>query len=266
MPAAALAPTAPAPATTRPAAPPSAPAPPASPPLPASHGGGPLLALRGLSFAYPGGRHALRGVSLELAPGEWALLCGENGSGKTTLSRLLLGLLRPPKGTVFLGGRDIARMKTAELAGSIGYVFQEPEHQFVTGSVLDEMLYGPLSCTGRRRGGGLPEAEIERAKRLLEAAGLSGKEHSSPYLLSGGEKRLLGAAAQFMTPKLLYILDEPTAGTDYAAASLLVNLCRQASVEGAALLVITHEPELFRHEADVIFTMQNGLLGEPERK
>lgn len=226
---------------------------------PTGSGSRPLLSLRGLSYAYPRGREALRGVSLELAQGEWALLCGTNGSGKTTLAKLLIGLLRPPKGTMLLDGQDIAGMKTGRLAESIGFVFQEPEHQFVTGSVIEEMLYGPKAKLGRK-GAELPQQVLERAQRLLAAAGLSGRQQDSPYLLSGGEKRLLGAAAQFMTPKKLYILDEPTAGTDYAAADLLVRLCRGASAEGAALLVITHEPELFGREADVVFTLRDGEL------
>lgn len=222
----------------------------------------PLLRLNGLSYTYRrSGGKALDDVSLQLAAGEWGLLCGPNGSGKTTLSKLLMGLLRPPKGMAFLDGEDVSALKTGQLAQQIGYVFQEPEHQFVAGNVREEMLFGPRALLGRReRKLDLPAAVQERADRLLKEAGLIAKQQESPYLLSGGEKRLLGVSCQFMTPKRLYILDEPTAGLDYAAADLLVRLCRGAAAEGAALLMITHEPELFGRWPDVIFTLRHGKL------
>ncbi|WP_433946792.1 ABC transporter ATP-binding protein [Paenibacillus sp. SN-8-1] len=220
-----------------------------------------LLELRNLTFRYPGSAAAvLRGISLSLRPGEWALICGENGSGKTTLSQLLMNLLPMPRGTFYWEGKEAARMKTYELAEQIGYLFQEPEHQFVTSNVLDEMLYGPKLDLSLEPGASVPEELMQRAERLLEAAGLSGRQDASPYLLSGGEKRLLGAAAQFMSRKKLYILDEPTAGTDYAGAQLFINLCRTAYEEGAALLVITHEPDRFEDEVDTIFTLDQGEL------
>ncbi|WP_138494955.1 ABC transporter ATP-binding protein [Paenibacillus pinistramenti] len=235
-----------------------------------------LLELRGLRFQYPSGAEALRGVSLHLGAGQMGLLCGENGSGKTTLSRLLIGLLRAPKGMLFLDGMDIGRMKAAQLARHVGYVFQEPAHQFVTGSVLEEMLFEPLSLLKLRvpkqwqgdAGSRLEWAQeqpalkpyLERAGLLLREAGLSSKAYLSPYLLSGGEQRLLGAVVQFMVPKLLYVLDEPTAGTDFASAGLLARLCRQAADEGAGLLLITHEPELFNEYADIRFQLDKGRL------
>ncbi|WP_246021844.1 ABC transporter ATP-binding protein [Paenibacillus zeisoli] len=221
----------------------------------------PLLELRNLAFRYPGSAATvLRGISMSLRPGEWALICGENGSGKTTLSQLLMNLLPMPKGVLFWEGREASRMKTYELAEQIGYLFQEPEHQFVTSNVLDEMLYGPRLDMSLEPGAPVPEEVMQRAESLLEVAGLGGRHDASPYLLSGGEKRLLGAAAQFMSRKKLYVLDEPTAGTDYAGAKVLTNLCRTASEEGAALLIITHEPEHFEDEADTIFTLDQGEL------
>ncbi|WP_234414322.1 ABC transporter ATP-binding protein [Paenibacillus sp. CAA11] len=236
---------------------------------PAASGREPLLELRQLSFRYPGGQQqALRDVSLSLRPGSWTLLCGENGSGKTTLSRLLMGLLPLPKGSVYWDGQDAARLGTDRLAGEIGYVFQEPDDQFVAGTVLEEMLYGPLASRQRRRFARrrkeVPGAELEalktRALLLLHSAGLAGKENASPYLLSGGEKRLLSAAAQFMVPKRLYILDEPTSGTDYAACGLMKQLCLQAIEKGAALLMITHEPEQFAAAADTVITLDQGRV------
>uniref|UniRef100_UPI000ABD705B ABC transporter ATP-binding protein n=1 Tax=Paenibacillus phocaensis TaxID=1776378 RepID=UPI000ABD705B len=221
----------------------------------------PLLEVRGLSYAFARRTEpVLRDVRLTLYPGEWRLLCGDNGSGKTTLSRLLIGLLPPPKGTVFWQGRDTARRTLYDLASEIGYVFQQPEHQFVASTVWDELLYSPRAELGLRPQDPVPEELRQRAERMLEAIGLSGKTGESPYGLSGGEKRLLSAASVMICRKSLYILDEPTAGIDYGGVRLLTALCREAVQQGAALIMITHEPELFEGEPVKRWRMAEGQL------
>ncbi|MCT2197268.1 energy-coupling factor ABC transporter ATP-binding protein, partial [Paenibacillus sp. p3-SID1389] len=248
------------PAAERPAAP--APAPAAAAPVFRT----PLLEARGLSYAFArGAEPVLRDVSLTLYPGEWRLLCGDNGSGKTTLSRLLMGLLRPPKGTVFWQGKDTARRTLYDLASEIGYVFQQPEQQFVASTVLDELLYSPRAELGLRPRDPVPEEWRQRAERMLEAIGLSGKTGDSPYWLSGGEKRLLSAASVMICPKRLYILDEPTAGIDYSGVRLLTALCREALDQGAALIMITHEPELFEGQRVKRWRIAEGQLQDEER-
>ncbi|WP_458476087.1 ABC transporter ATP-binding protein [Paenibacillus sp. TH7-28] len=233
----------------------------AAPPAEQAPAAAPLLAVRGLTFAYaPKSAPVLSGVDLTLGPGEWRLLCGENGSGKTTLSRLLMGLLRPPKGAVFWRGKDAARLSLYKLAADIGYVFQQPEQQFVAATVWDELLYGPRCQLRLKKRDPLPEALNRRALELLETIGLQNKPGVSPYLLSGGEKRLLSIAASMISPKKLYILDEPTAGIDYNGVRMLIALCRQALAGGASLIVITHEPELFAGNPVGQWSMREGRL------
>jgi energy-coupling factor transport system ATP-binding protein len=171
-----------------------------------------------------------------------------------------MGLLKPPKGRIWWEGQDIARLSLSELAGEIGYVFQQPEQQFVANTVLDELLFGPRAALRLRPRERTPEAWLQRADTLLSVTGLKGKEHLSPYMLSGGEKRLLSIAAVMIMPKKLYILDEPTAGTDLHGVSKLAALCRNAVVSGAALIMITHEPELFAQEEAAIWRMNQGSL------
>ncbi|MCH1639784.1 ATP-binding cassette domain-containing protein [Paenibacillus timonensis] len=244
---------------------PRAPGPSAAVPAPAAMPV-PLLEARGLSYAFArGAEPVLRDVRLTLYPGEWRLLCGDNGSGKTTLSRLLMGLLPPPKGTVFWQGRDTARRTLYDLASGIGYVFQQPEQQFVASTVWDELLYSPRTELGLRPRDPVPEELRQRAERMLEAIGLAGKTGESPYWLSGGEKRLLSAASVMICPKRLYILDEPTAGIDYGGVRLLTALCREALGQGAALIMITHEPELFEGQPVKRWRMAEGQLREEER-
>ncbi|GIO37876.1 putative HMP/thiamine import ATP-binding protein YkoD [Paenibacillus antibioticophila] len=221
----------------------------------------PLLEISGLTFQY--GRNTpavLEDVSLKLQPGEWHLLTGDNGSGKTTLSRLLLGLLPLPAGSIFWQGRDIAGISLYKLAEEIGYVFQQPELQFVTANVMEELLYGPRCQLGLRAKDDLPEQVMQQAEEVLQLLGLQLEQDASPYLLSGGKKRLLSAASVFMTGKKLIILDEPTAGADYLGAGRLSALCRRAVQEGASILMITHEPEFFAGEYTIRWHLENGRL------
>ncbi|MBU5673533.1 ABC transporter ATP-binding protein [Paenibacillus brevis] len=221
----------------------------------------PLLEISGLTFQY--GRNApavLEDVSLKLQPGEWHLLTGDNGSGKTTLSRLLLGLLPLPPGSIFWQGHDIAGISLYKLAEEIGYVFQQPEQQFVTANVMEELLYEPRCQLRLRAKDDLPKQVIQRAEEVLQLLGLSLEQDASPYLLSGGKKRLLSAASVFMTGKKLIILDEPTAGADYLGAGRLSALCRKAVQEGTSILMITHEPEFFAGEYTIRWHLENGRL------
>nr|WP_252361662.1 ATP-binding cassette domain-containing protein [Paenibacillus terrae] len=228
---------------------------------PGAKPGLPLLEVKGLAFTYPGSsRAALAGVSLALAPGERAVLLGENGSGKTTLGKLMMGLLPAPKGCMWWEGQDMEKLPIHQLAAGIGYVFQQPEHQFAAATVWDECLYSVRIKLGLRAGEPIPAAYEERAQRLLTAARLDHRLNASPYLLSGGQKRLLSVAAQFILPKKLYILDEPTAGTDYEGASILLRVCAEQSAEGAAFLIITHDMQFAESFSSHILYMEKGQL------
>ncbi|WP_231503679.1 ATP-binding cassette domain-containing protein, partial [Paenibacillus sp. 1-18] len=127
--------------------------------------------MKELAFTYPGRqRAALTGVSLALAPGERVVLLGENGSGKTTLGKLLMGLLPAPKGCMWWEGEDMAKLPIHQLATGIGYVFQQPEHQFAAATVWEECLYSVRVKLGLRSGEAIPVAYEERAQRLLAGA------------------------------------------------------------------------------------------------
>ncbi|OAB36907.1 hypothetical protein PMSD_11435 [Paenibacillus macquariensis subsp. defensor] len=226
--------------------------------LPGKEGVTPLLQLHKLSYTYPAGQQVLREVSFTLQPGDWGILVGENGSGKSTLSRLLMGLIRVPRQSIFWDGKDIAGLSVADLAEDIGYVFQQPEYQFVTHSVWDEVTYGYRSR--RHKHTALTEQEVASAEQMLEAAGLLGRRHDSPYLLSQGEKRILSVVCQFVIPKKLVILDEPTSGIDYAAAERILALCRERVKDGTALLMITHDPNLVARDTSVVLQLHHGEL------
>jgi energy-coupling factor transport system ATP-binding protein len=181
-----------------------------------------LAAVRELSFAYPGGRPALQGISFELERGEVVALLGPSGSGKSTLLRALAGLVPHFHGGSFAGqvmvaGRDTRRVRPAELAGTVATVFQDPEDQVVMTVVGNEVAFGLENV-------GTPAREIwPRAERALATVGAAHLRQRRTVELSGGElQRVCLASALALEPELL-LLDEPTSQLDSEAADLFLD-------------------------------------------
>lgn len=221
----------------------------------------PLLELKDFSFQYnkrvP---FIFKNVNVQLEQGQWVMLRGENGAGKTTLSKLLTGLLRVPKGQMFWQGKDMGKWSLYDFSQQIGYVFQQPEQQFVAHTVRDELLYSPRSLIGLSPKDDTPDYLLHRLEEILTDIGLAEKQDISPFLLSGGEKRLLSVAGSMIVSRKLYILDEPTAGLDYIGVLKLIRLCRQAIAMGAAIIMITHEPRLFSEEQIIEWHVADGKI------
>ena len=235
-------PSAPASASTLPPSAASASAPVPSP--------GALVTARGLSFAYDGGPDVVRGVDLALTAGERVALVGSNGSGKSTLARLLVGLLRPAKGEVRLAGLDPSTLPPAELARHAAYVFQDPEQQFVTLRVRDEVMLG-LDEAGRREA----EALMDRIDMPL---GLFGDR--SPYTLSGGEQRRLSLATALVRHPRVIVLDEPTFGQDRRGHEALLAILSERVDAGAAVLAATHDERFIAAFASRIVRLEGGRI------
>ncbi|AXJ08891.1 ABC transporter ATP-binding protein [Arthrobacter sp. PM3] len=191
-------------------------------------------------------RPVLSGVSAQVRAGEALTITGQNGSGKSTLALTLAGLLRPVAGTVSAtqelrgpvvgrvsAGADPYRWKAQQLIARIGTVFQEPEHQFVTGRVFDELMFGP-----RHLGYG-----EERVDELLERLRLTGLVDANPYTLSGGEKRRLSVATVLAAHPKVLILDEPTFGQDANTWAELASFLAELLDAGTAVVSVTHDAE-----------------------
>ncbi|MFD1884562.1 ABC transporter ATP-binding protein [Paenibacillus wenxiniae] len=220
-----------------------------------------VVEIKQLSYTYPGtAMPALRDIHLQLFAGEMTLLCGANGSGKTTLTRLLSGLLQPSAGMIYRGTHDTYKDKLDKRARDTAYLFQHPDHQWIAATVWEECCFGLRAELGLRRHEALPETYYPQVERILKRIGLLEQRDASPYSLSGGQKRLLAAAAQFLLDRPLYILDEPGSAADYFTITCLLELCRDAIQRGASLLVVTHEPELFRRDASRICTLEQGQM------
>jgi len=205
---------------------------------------------RDVAFGYERGAPVLDGVDLEVGAGERLALVGANGSGKSTLGRLLVGLLRPDRGTVRLGGDDPSRLPAAILARRAGYVFQDPESGFLTDRVVDEVLLG------------LTDAERANAPEVMERLGLPLEDFGarSPYRLSGGEARRLSLACTLVRAPRLLVLDEPTYGQDRLGYEALVRILKEHVDRGAAVVAATHDQRFVAEVATRVLTVAGGRV------
>ena len=194
------------------------------------------LRVRALTHRYPDGRTALDGVSFALAPGERVAVVGPNGAGKTTLFLRLCGVLTGKPGEVSVGGIDPADAKQRkELPARIGVVFQNPDDQLFSATVLEDVAFGPLNL------GATADEARRRAAAALEGVGLRGCEDRSPHRLSGGEKRRAALAGVLaMTPAVL-LRDEPSMFLDPRGRRELI---RTVAELPGTLLVATHDLDL----------------------
>jgi energy-coupling factor transport system ATP-binding protein len=212
-----------------------------------------LLLAEQASYRYPGAATpALARTDLQVRSSEALAVVGANGSGKSTLAMLLAGLLQPEYGAVVAGealapGRGhepIWRWPAGELVRHIGTVFQDPEHQFLTGQVREELLLGPMR-TGADR-----TTALARAEELLERLHLAHLAEANPFTLSGGEKRRLSVATALATAPAVLILDEPTFGQDRRTATELLQLLAALRDAGRAVCFVTHDRDFATALAD----------------
>lgn len=205
-----------------------------------------VLEVKNLSHIYSQGtpfeKVAIDNINLKIEKGEFIGLVGHTGSGKSTFIQHLNGLLKPSSGEVYVQGKSIsgARMNLVEVRQKVGLVFQYPEHQLFEETVEKDIAFGPMNL-------GLTNDEIEvRVKDAMRSVGLSYEEYkdSSPFELSGGQKRRVAIAGVLaMEPEIL-ILDEPTAGLDPMGSreilDEIVNIYKEREI---TIVLVSHNME-----------------------
>jgi energy-coupling factor transport system ATP-binding protein len=205
-----------------------------------------MLELRALRYQPATARQpVLRDVSLQLAAGAPRLVAGRSGSGKTTLLELIGGLADPDNGSILWNGESLNGRQRRWICG---LVFQFPERHFLGLNVAQELRLGQ-----RRLGGDA----VERVLRQVGLASVSLQQ--APERLSGGQQRRLALAVQLLRDPKVLLLDEPTAGLDWTVRDEVLQLLSSLARE-RALLVVTHEPELFRGVVEEGWFLENGLL------
>jgi cobalt/nickel transport system ATP-binding protein len=207
--------------------------------------------IEGLSFSYPDGHTALRGVSLHIEPCEKVALVGPNGAGKSTLLLHLNGILTSGQGTVRVAGMEVKPANFGRVRASVGLVFQSPEDQLFSPTVFDDVAFGPIYQ-------GLPEDEVR--KRVEEGLGavhmLDYADRVSHHLSVGEKKRIAMATVLSMKPEIL-ILDEPTAGLDPRARRSLIHLLDELPI---TMLVSTHDMLLVYELFPRVVVMDEGKI------
>jgi energy-coupling factor transport system ATP-binding protein len=213
------------------------------------------LALEGVSYRYPsGGTLALDGIDLRIEAGERVALVGQNGSGKTTLVRHLNGLLRPTSGRLLHDGVNVGLRSVANLARSVGLVFQDPDRQIFAGSVRAEVEFGPRNV-------GLRGADLQAAvEEALAEVGLEAESRTNPYDLGTSRRKLLAiASVQAMRTPVL-VLDEPTTGQDLRGVAIVRRVVDAAHAVGRTVIAISHDMGFVADAFDRVVVLQAGRL------
>ena len=203
-----------------------------------------------LSFSYPDGHPALKGVSLSITPSEKVALVGPNGAGKSTLILHLNGILSG-KGTVCVAGLEVNEKNLKLVRARVGMVFQSPDDQLFSPTVFDDVAYGPIYQ-------GLAEHEVRtRVEEALAVVGMGGYAGRVSHHLSMGEKKRISIATVLsMKPEVL-VLDEPTAGLDPRSRRSLINLLRELPL---TMLVSTHDMAMVRELFPRMIIMDQGQV------
>ncbi|PAF39386.1 hypothetical protein CHH58_01675 [Terribacillus saccharophilus] len=190
--------------------------------------------------------------TLAIRQGEFLAITGKNGSGKTLLSRMITGLLKPTAGDIEFLDKKLRRWNTNELYQQIGYVFQNPEHQFLTDSVWGELAFGQTAN----------EEEIQKA---LEEIQLAAQAEKHPFTLSQGQKRRLSVATMLVQEPQLLVLDEPTFGQDSHTTEVLMDLIWKHHQRGCTVIMITHDMDLVDRFASRVLIVDQGRVVQDDK-
>ncbi len=199
---------------------------------------------------------ALQGLDLQVEAGELMAIIGNSGSGKSTLLNMLGGLDRPTAGKLIVDGKDMLKFKERDLVRykreSVGFVWQNNARNLVPYLTALENVELPILLTGRRK--------RWRAKELLDAVGLSHRQHNKLYELSGGEQQRVAIAIALANHPRLLLADEPTGSVDSKMSNQILDLFRELNRSiGITIVIVTHDPELAK-KVDRVAAIRDGKI------
>lgn len=221
-----------------------------------------MIEAKEIHYTYQNGVEALKGLSLTIEDGEFLAIMGQNGAGKTTLVKHFNGLLKPSRGQVLVDSVDTTKVSVATLSRNVGFVFQNPDHQLFSETVEQEIAFA-LKNFGFEE-----EVSEKRVTWALNLLGLTQYRKTSPFMLSGGErKRVALASVLAWDPKML-ILDEPTIGQDYEQKEKLRQFILQMRTQKKTIIIVTHDVEFVAECNPRVLLMCDGKIitdGEARR-
>ena len=213
-----------------------------------------MIVVENLWFKYPSGVEALKGLSLTVKDGEFIAIMGQNGAGKTTLVKHFNGLLKPTTGTVAVDGVETTKTTIATLSRSVGFVFQNPDHQLFSETVEEEIAFALKNF-------GLEKEKIERQVTwALNLLSLEQYRKTSPFMLSGGERKRVALASVLAWDPEILILDEPTIGQDHEQKEKLRQFILQLQSQGKTIVTVTHDVEFVAECNPRVILMKEGRI------
>jgi len=212
----------------------------------------PIINLKHIQFSYPGGKVVLDHLDFRLYAGDRLGLIAPNGSGKTTFFHLIMGLNKPTSGKIELFGKPVSTAKDfEEVRRRIGLLFQDPDDQLFSPTVIEDVAFGPLNL------GKSKQDALNIARRTLADLGLEAFEDRMTFKLSGGEKRLVSLATVLaMEPEVL-LLDEPLTGLDSDTSSKLIEIIGNLDL---SFIIISHDVDFLLSVTDQICTLTHGQI------
>ena len=213
-----------------------------------------MIKTENVHYSYPNKVEALKGVSLTIQDGEFVAIMGQNGAGKSTFVKHFNGLLKPSKGTVCINGVETTKSSVASLARNVGFVFQNPDHQLFSETVEEEIGFA-LKNFGFK-----PEVIDERVTWALNLLSLTQYRKTSPFLLSGGERKRVALASVLAWDPQTLILDEPTIGQDHEQKEKLRQFILQLQTQKKTVVTVTHDVEFVAECNPRVVLMKEGKI------
>lgn len=201
-----------------------------------------------------GKKSIVKDINIAIQKGKWISIVGENGSGKSTFLKSLIGLETLKNGKIYFQKSELKKWSDRELFEKVGFVFQNPELQFITDTVFEEIAFG-----GRQRN--WPEELItSKTNQLLKEFGLENHRNAHPFTLSLGQKRRLSVATMLLFDQALLLLDEPTFGQDEKTAKELIMCLKKRQEQGTTIIMVTHDMDLVDDCSDEVILFDKGKV------
>lgn len=223
-----------------------------------------ILEARDLHYKYPDGTHALKGISLQVKRGQTTAVLGGNGAGKSTLFLSFNGILKPSGGKILFDGQqlDYSHKGLLALRSRVGIVFQDPDSQLFSASVVQDVSFGVMNMK-------LPEQQVrEKVAAAMTRTGITHLKDKPTHCLSFGQKKRVAIAGVLAMEPDVLILDEPTAGLDPLGVSEIMKLLKQTQQTlGITVIIATHDIDMVPLYCEHAYVMHEGemiMTGTPK--